>query len=232
MAESARGVSERKSKEYALSLLKVTKDKVLSRELEIRIQELEGLNLAQADKIAELEKELERYSLGELSTEMSEELQNSIVGLRAMTFSPDSIVDKLKYQGTLVDIEQVELIVNNRESLSAQVKLHWTESEEAFEKELKTNPNILKQSNLADNQFCIDMIKKEIKLSGSEGEDLLKQLDRLDKYVNTKTKLLGDVVLKNDEIKTSTVVTDMQDEYEKTKSNIINFSSLEGIKII
>jgi hypothetical protein len=214
-----RELTTRKALEEAKILSEVAKEELSSRNYDNEIKKLK-------ERITELEVELENYKREVVINELNDDVISKILELRAKNYSPDIIEDKLNYINVSVSMIEIEQVINNIESLKPEHQKKFKQYCQDYEDSIKMNPSILKQSNIMENQFCIDEARKII--STTYDEDAKgKWMDRLDKYINTKTKLLGDVVLNsNSELDMSSRIVDIRENLEARNERILkNFDS-------
>ena len=125
-----------------------------------------------------------------------------ILELRARKDDTTLIQQKMNNMGISIEIEEIEDICLNIDSLGVEYVEFYNECLEKFEKQLKINPTILKNKNLENNLFSIDEIKKMISETG-EPDTKLKLINQLDVLTKTNVKILegGIVTDKEDVIK-------------------------------
>ena len=220
-----RDISARKKLSEAEKVLQIANEASKQREYENEIIELK-------ERIFELEEELENYKTATTVNSLNDEIIFKILDFRARNYSPNIIQDKLMYINIDITIDEIESIINNIESLTSEQQKKYKEFCQAYEDSIKINPSILKQSNLIDNQFCIDKTQKKIN-SMTDTEELGKWLDRLDRYINTKTKLLGDVVLKNEEdgVDNSRIINIRENLNERSRRILQDFNP-ESLRVV
>lgn len=201
--------------------------------LNLKISQLIAENkqlVEEYEKIIE-EKDKEIYELKEqnkklrrgislLSTE--EEAIKKILELRAKGFSPTKIQERLNFIGIDVDLENIKQIVENIDELSPEMILHYKKALEDYEKQIRINPNILKQSSIDEIQFLIDTTKEMIKdtISNSEKSSYMRNLNE---YIKTRNQLLKDVIMQTDEEQELLNLLDNEMEEYKETNKIIKF---------
>ena len=139
--------------------------------------------------------ELESYRNGTAVIATPEDVQMKVVELRAKNLSLDEIIKNLELLGIEVEEKNVKNIILVLDSdinggtnvVSPKVVTHYKECVEAFENEIKINPNILKNASVRDNLFLIDKAKVMISKTEEDATEMGKWMDRLDNYVKTKT---------------------------------------------
>ena len=184
------------------------------------------------NKNANLEKELLSIKRGISIFQTEEDTTKKILSLKAQMLSPTTIRDRLNYIGIEISLEDIKNIVYNIDELEMTLKDYYNECIEAYNNSLKTNNNILKNKALAENQYMIDMIKEIIE-EVSDPFEKTKQMDKLDKYLNTMNSLLKDVVLEQDiEDKNQIIINNMDKDYEQSKQEIFKIKYDENIQVL
>lgn len=174
--------------------------------------------------IGELKSKLASFELGSVVVAGDNDIKKQILKFHAQSLNVVEILHKLTELGIEYDVDRISRVVNNVDLLDNELQLYYKKEVQAYEESVKINPNILKEALLRDNQFLINEIRKLIETTQNE-EEKLKYFDRYDKFINTKTKLLSDVVIeKNDEREVSKEVENMKDEI-KQNIKILNLSS-------
>lgn len=223
--DTARAISTRENERQAKELNKVMQERYV-------VEELERENEKLKNYITEMQSELDGYKLGAVLNETNDDVSIKILEFRAKNYSPDTIQEKMKYLKIEIDVKAIEEIINNIESLSPALQVAYTKACEQYEESIKINPSILKQSNLIENQFCIDEIKKMIQISTDEDKKA-NLFDRLDRYINTKTKLLGEVVLKDESGAEGTeYVRNMKDRLKQRSEKRLEGFNPEGLRVV
>ena len=133
-------------------------------------------------------------------------------------FSPVSIKDRLDYTGIEITLEEIKDIVYNIDELGGDMISYYNECTEAYNNQLKTNNNILKEKAISENQFMIDEIKQMISECVDNGEKA-RYMQQLDKYLNTMNSLLKDVVF-NEEEKEMEVLNSNTDKIERANKSV------------
>lgn len=192
----------------------------------------------QKSKIVDLNERLNYYEKGKTIIIDDIEVHKKILTFRARQYNVVEIRDKLSQLGIDYNVDDINIIVNSIDLLDNDLILHYENEKTAFEEQIKIDKNIQKEALLRDNQFLIDkariMIDKAEK--SDDGETLGKYMDKYDKYINTRTKLLGDVVLESEDITDNSlnILKDTMEEYNDNVSNIIklniNPSNIKTIK--
>ena len=194
--------------------------------MEERIRELELEIVDRDNTIKEL-----RRGVNLLGTE--DDIKKKILEFRAKMYSPVKIHECLQYIGIDVEVEAIKDIVNNIDSLSSDLKLFYAECIDNYEKEIKINPQLLKQSSLDGVLFLIDESLQMIR-ECSDNAEKDKYMKSYNEYIKTKTALLKDVVLGIDEDETpiNNYINSMSDDYEKQKKSIFKMQLSDNIKVI
>jgi uncharacterized FAD-dependent dehydrogenase len=190
-----------------------------------KIKELES-------EVNKLNKELKSAQRGMSIYSTEDEVKKKVLELRSKNYSPNKILDRCDHVGIDIELNTIKDIVNNIEELSSDLRLHYRKCVEDYEKEIKINPQILKQASLDDVQFQIDQIK-EIIAECDDTESKVKHMGQLNEYIKTRNAILKDVVLGEDDIKQEiTVINTMSDDYEEQKSKVFKFRIDEDMKVI
>ena len=183
-------------------------------------------------KVADLERQILSQKRGLSMLQTDEGVTKKILSLKAQMLSPTTIKDRLNYIGLDVAIEDIKNIIYNIDELEVPLKNYFNECVETFNNSLKTNNNILKNKAISENQYMIDQIKEIIE-NVTDPFEKTKQMDKLDKYLNTMNSLLKDVVLdRENEDKNIEIINIMADDYQQQKENVFRMRLDEGVRII
>jgi len=150
------------------------------------------------EEIGELKVKLAKYELGVVIISGEDSAKKQILKFHAQSYNVVEIHNKLSELSiTNYTVDQVNKIINNVDLLSSALQLYYKNEVKAYEESVKINPNILKEALIRDNQFLINEIRKLIETTTNE-EEKLKYFDRYDRFINTRTKLLSEVVIEKE----------------------------------
>lgn len=168
-------------------------------------------------KIRELERGISIYSTDENTTK-------KILELRSKGYAPTKIYDRCLYVGIEIELNDIKNIVNNIDELDSDLRLYYKECLEDYEKEIKINPQILKQTSLDEVKYLMDKTMESIEIAEDNSEK--------DKYIKTykdllatKTNILKDVVLEQDvQGSESDVLDTTMKEYTENSNKIVKLA--------
>lgn len=185
-------------------------------------------------KIIKYREELDFFKNAGTIVVEDKEIHKKILTFRARQFNIVEIKNKLTQLGIEYDIDKIDTIVSSIDLLDNELILFYEKEREAYEEQIKIDKNIQKEALLRDNQFLIDKARIMIDRAekSDDGETLGKYMDKYDKYINTRTKLLGDVVLEKEE-EENTLSREVQDMKNEIKNNAkILTLNLDNVKTI
>jgi uncharacterized FAD-dependent dehydrogenase len=200
------------------------------KEKDIKINNLEK-------QVAEVTKELASIKRGISIYTTDEEITKKILELRSKNYSPVKILDRFNHIGVDIQLETIKNIVGNIDELDSSLRLYYRECVENYEKEIRINPQILKQASLEDNQYQIDMMKEIIEATRENPNDhstLSRYMDKLDIYIKTRNTIIKDTVLADKVVEHGdTIVNVMSNDFEEQKSKFFKFKiNDEDVKVV
>ena len=182
-----------------------------------KIKELES-------EVNKLNKELKSAQRGMSIYSTEDEVKKKVLELRSKNYSPNKILDRCDHVGIDIELNTIKDIVNNIEELSSDLRLHYRKCVEDYEKEIKINPQILKQASLDDVQFQIDQIK-EIIAECDDTESKVKHMGQLNEYIKTRNAILKDVVLGEEGTdKSLEILENTMEEFKENSSRIVKLA--------
>lgn len=228
----------RKTKEESL---KIKEEELNEKELQIRIDKIvmeKGELVKEVkrlkEELSEANEKIKALELGALVFNTDENKIKKVLELRARGDTSTLIQKKMEDVGIRIEIEEIEHICRNKDSLGVEYTLHYNQCIEKFEQELKINPKILKMKALEENAFIRDETMKSIKQC--EDPDMkLKLIEKFDKYILSGAKILeGGIVTDKDDMGNSeiNIVNNMMEDYEKQKKSNVVKLNLNNIKAI
>lgn len=195
------------------------------------IDKLEKTIREQAEQISKLKISLEEYEKEFLYNKTDKEVVRKILSLYAKGDAYSTISEKLKYNRMEADIETIKAICQNVEDLDAEMVYFYKEQVELYEKSIKINPDVLKDSmfqyyKMLANEAALDMTKV------TDIEERRKLREEMNKHLDKLNGVLKNIVEdKNGSTEISNIVSDMMNDYEAQKSKIIRFN-LDNLKVI
>lgn len=192
------------------------------------VEKYEMIIQEKSKRVKELEKKVRGLEQGATFYNTDENVTKKILSLRSKNYSPDKILDTCQHIGIETNLKDIKNIVNNIDELDSEYIAYYKECVESYEKQIKINPAILKQSSLDDIQFLIDTTKEKL---SEVPADNLTLYDRLSKRLESQLKIRNDIiagtVLKNDEEEKDnkkTSSTSMKN-FDEKKSKILSLHS-------
>jgi len=186
-------------------------------------------------EINKINKELQSAKRGMALYSTDHEIKKKVLVLRSKNYSPTKIRDSLAYTGVDVEIEHIKNIVNNIEQLETEFRLHYKTCVEDYEKEIKINPQILRQASLDDIQFQIDKMKEMIDKAERDNEDtatIAKYMDKLDVYIKTRGTILKDVVFGEDEVGDNEQISKVKQSLERRNKRVMENFDTSKFKLV
>ncbi len=207
MADS-RKVSGRKTQEQGSALLKIAKEKIAIRDLELEIERLEKLNNEKNEKIYQLERKIVNNFIN-----LSEkEVINKILGYFAKGCTYKTIYDKMLFNNYEGNIEYISEICKNVDDLDNEYLLYYKEQVVLYEESLKINPDIMKDTlvqvlNQLINDASMDLEKVD---DIAEKRKLREEINKHAKELSVllKTIVESDNSIRHEELKASMSVLD------------------------
>ena len=179
-----------------------------------------------------INKELKSVRRGMSLYITDDKVKKKVLELRAKYFSPIKIKDTLQHTGIDIKLDSIKDIVNNIDELQTEYIIYYKEKCEEFEKEIKINPQLLKQSSINEIIYLIDKTMESIE-EASDNSERDKYVKTYRELLATKSTILKDVVFGEEEKGSDiTIVNTMSDDYEEQKSNIFKIRIDEDVKVI
>lgn len=191
------------------------------------IDKLEKTIREQAEQISKLKISLEEYEKEFLYNKTDKEVVRKILSLYAKGDAYSTISEKLKYNRMEADIETIKAICQNVEDLDAEMVYFYKEQVELYEKSIKINPDVLKDSmfqyyKMLANEAALDMTKvTDIEERRKLREEMNKHLDKLNGVLKN--------IVEDKNFEVSKEVEDMKKEINDN-FKIINFDKSRIIK--
>ena len=186
-------------------------------------------------EINKLNKELQSAKRGMALYSTDDEIKKKVLELRSKNYSPIKILDRCQHIAIDIGLESIKEIVNNIEELSPDMRIYYKQSVEDYEKEIKINPQILRQASLDDIQFQIDKMKEMIDKAERDNEDtatIAKYMDKLDVYIKTRSTILKDVVFGDDEVGDNEQISRVKQSLERRNKRVIENFDTSKFKLV
>lgn len=189
------------------------------------IDKLEKTIREQAEQISKLKISLEEYEKEFLYNKTDKEVVKKILSLYAKGDAYSTISEKLKYNRMEADIETIKAICQNVEDLDAEMVYFYKEQVELYEKSIKINPDVLKDSmfqyyKMLANEAALDMTKvTDIEERRKLREEMNKHLDKLNGVLKN---IVEDKNLTKD--KSMEILENKMEEYNNNLNEMMKFN--------
>lgn len=189
------------------------------------IDKLEKTIREQAEQISKLKISLEEYEKEFLYNKTDKEVVRKILSLYAKGDAYSTISEKLKYNRMEADIETIKAICQNVEDLDAEMVYFYKEQVELYEKSIKINPDVLKDSmfqyyKMLANEAALDMTKvTDIEERRKLREEMNKHLDKLNGVLKN---IVEDKNLTKD--KSMEILENKMEEYNNNLNEMMKFN--------
>ena len=133
-------------------------------------------------------------------------------------------------------MQEIEDIVNNIDCLSAELQEHFKKEEKSFNDAIMIDNNTIKATLHARYSRLLSSIEKDL-MEQNSSDDIQLKINLRKEYkdvlnaISSFSKNIDDREIASE---TNSLISDMEEEYEQTKSNVFKFdkSFLEGMKVV
>jgi len=220
MADS-RKLSGRKTQEQGKVLLKIAKEKIAIRDLELEIERLDKLNNEKNEVIHQLEKKL----ASNFVNLTDKEIINKILSYFAKGCTYKTIYDKMLFNNYEGSIEYISEICKNVEDLDNEHLLYYKEQVVIYEESLKINPDIMKDTlvqvlNQLINDASMDLEKVD------DIAEKRKLREEINKHAKELSVLLKTIVDDKDSVDDKRDIANKVMEGYNSENSIVSFKAI------
>lgn len=159
-----------------------------------------------------------------------------VLDFHAQLLSISTIYDKMKFLGFNIYLEEIQEIINNIDSMDVELQDYFYQAQKIFTENIKIDNSVMKQTLYVEYKRLLDSISIDLS-KVQDSEDIQLKINLRKEYkdvLNSISAFSKNIDDKEIADETNTIISDMEDEFENSKSNVIKFGSgfLDNVRTI